>query len=236
MTETANLGLPLVAAAQAQKHVTVNEAFARIDALTGLTLATIGLTTPPPAPADGSVHVVGAGASGAWDGADGLLALWLNGGWDFITPRLGWQGWSVSGGHVVTFDGVAWVPGVAAFGAAGSALQHETIEIDHAVGSGGTDIVTGALPSGVLILGVSARVLTAVGGVSSLDIGVSGAGDRYAAGMAVASGASIAAIRTTPVAYPAGEDLILTAIGGSFDGSGSLRLAVHTAGLIAPRS
>ena len=32
MSSTANLALPLVAAAQAQKHVTVNEAFERIDA------------------------------------------------------------------------------------------------------------------------------------------------------------------------------------------------------------
>jgi len=34
MDETARIGLPLVQAAQAQKHVTVNEAFARLDALT----------------------------------------------------------------------------------------------------------------------------------------------------------------------------------------------------------
>jgi hypothetical protein len=37
MTETANLALPLVQPAQAQKHVTVNEALARLDGLTQLT-------------------------------------------------------------------------------------------------------------------------------------------------------------------------------------------------------
>ena len=41
MVKTANLELPLVQAAQAQKHVTVNEALALLDAAAQLRLASI---------------------------------------------------------------------------------------------------------------------------------------------------------------------------------------------------
>ena len=39
MTDTKRLGLPLMDAAQAQKHVTHNEALVRLDALTHLTVS-----------------------------------------------------------------------------------------------------------------------------------------------------------------------------------------------------
>jgi hypothetical protein len=50
MTETANLTFPLVQPAQAQKHVTVNEALARIDGLAQLTLQSVSDPVPPVKP------------------------------------------------------------------------------------------------------------------------------------------------------------------------------------------
>ena len=47
MGETANLGLPLLQPAQAQKHVTVNEALVRLDAALHLSLLSISTATPP---------------------------------------------------------------------------------------------------------------------------------------------------------------------------------------------
>ena len=99
MTETAQLGLPLVQAAQAQKHVTVNEAFARLDALAQIRLASGGLTAAPGSPAEGDLHPVAAGAGGDWAGKDGQLALRLNGGWQFVVPRVGWRGWRADSGR-----------------------------------------------------------------------------------------------------------------------------------------
>ena len=235
MTETATFGLPLVEAAQAQKHVTVNEAFARIDALSALTLASIGTSAPPPTPADGEVHAVGAGASGAWFGADGALALFLNGGWDFVTPKPGWRAWSAVDGHGVTYDGVAWVPGLVSAGTSGGAVVQRTVEIEHGMSSGATSLVVGAVPANALILGVSARVVSAIGGAASMDIGVPGDADRFGAALGTGAGASVADIRATPEVYAGGADVLLTANGGSFDGSGTLRLAVHLTELRAPR-
>lgn len=236
MTETVNLGLPLVEAAQAQKHVTVNEAFARIDALADLTLGSIGASNPPFAPSDGEVHAVGSNASGDWFGFDGQLALFLNGGWDFVAPRPGWRAWSAGDGHVVTFDGVDWVPGLVAVGPMGGAFAEQTVEMDHAIGTGASSSVAAALPAGALVVGVSARVLSAIGGVSSVKLGVAGDTDRFAAGLGASAGSTSTEIRTAGVAYPSGADLILTANGGTFNGTGSVRLAIHMITLRAPRA
>ena len=46
MTDTSNLTLPLLAAAQAQKHVTVNEALQRLDGVVQLTLRSRSEATP----------------------------------------------------------------------------------------------------------------------------------------------------------------------------------------------
>ena len=92
MPDTAKLGLPLVSPAQAQKHVTVNECLMRLDALVQLALVSVGAAVPPASPTEGEAHSVGAGATGAWVGQDGQVAVFANGGWVFLTPQAGWQG------------------------------------------------------------------------------------------------------------------------------------------------
>ena len=47
MADTTNLTLPLLAASQAQKHVTVNEALTRLDGAVQLRLRSRVLTDPP---------------------------------------------------------------------------------------------------------------------------------------------------------------------------------------------
>ena len=62
MSETGSLSLPLLLPSQAQKHVTVNEALVRVDALASSRVETRDQTVPPTSPADGETHIVGAGA------------------------------------------------------------------------------------------------------------------------------------------------------------------------------
>ena len=54
--------------AQAQKHVTVNEALARLDAAAQLRVISFAETTPPASAVDGAGYLVPAGATGAWAG------------------------------------------------------------------------------------------------------------------------------------------------------------------------
>ncbi len=235
MTETTQLGLPLVQPAQAQKHVTVNEAFARLDALSQITLAGSGSVAPVTAN-EGALFAVEAGASGDWAGEAGRLALFLNGGWLFVTPQVGWRGWRSDTGVAVAFDGVDWVPGGGAFSANGAGFVQRSIEVDHSITAGATSLVLGFIPANATVYGITGRVLSDIGGASSLEIGVAGSSNRYASGIGVSVGAWLRGVTGNPLAYYADTDVVVTASGGNFDGSGVLRLAVHFAELTLPRA
>lgn len=236
MTETNKLELPLLASGQAQKHVTVNEGFARLDALVQLSLETLNATVPPALPAEGDAHGIGSGATGDWAGQDGKLALFQNGGWIFLTPMPGWQGWSKQSGTRVQYAGADWVAGSGAMSANGAGFLHRSVEMDHDVAPGAVTSVLGLIPANTVVYGVTARVLTAIGGASGFEIGVSGANDRYGSGFGTAAGSWARGITGTPLTYYSATDLELTALGGNFDGNGQIRIAVHFAELTLPNA
>lgn len=91
MSETTKLQLPFLAASQAQKHVTHNEALLMLDALLHLEVLDRHLSTPPSTPAESDRYIVAAGASGAWAGEDGNIAAWQDGVWRFYEPQIGWR-------------------------------------------------------------------------------------------------------------------------------------------------
>ncbi len=112
---TPRLGLPYLVAGQAQKEVTHNEALNLLDVLGQATAASRSSSAPPADPAEGDVHIVGAGATGDWSGHDGEIAAYY-GGWQFILPRAGWRCWVVDEGAVLRHDGTAWQVEASAFG------------------------------------------------------------------------------------------------------------------------
>ncbi len=94
MTEsTARLSLPLLMPAQAQKHVTHNEALQLLDALTQLVVSGLDLNQPPASPTDGACYGVGAAPVGDWAGQAGKIARRSGAGWQFIAPQEGWAAW-----------------------------------------------------------------------------------------------------------------------------------------------
>ncbi len=70
-SETARLQMALLQPAQAQKHVTVNEALMRLEALVNLVLQSVSTQTPPATVLDGQCWGVPAARHGAWVGQDG---------------------------------------------------------------------------------------------------------------------------------------------------------------------
>jgi hypothetical protein len=108
MTSTPHLSLPLLAAAQAQKHVTHNEALAALDALVQLAVKERNRTAPPAAPAEGDRFLVGAGATGAFASQEGNIALFDLESWRFFTPRPGWLAYVEAEDLLVLFDGSEW--------------------------------------------------------------------------------------------------------------------------------
>lgn len=105
---TPNLALPYLMAAQAQKHVTHNEALRALDALVHLAVAGRDLATPPGAPENGDRYIVAAEATSAWAGHDAQIAAFQDGGWDFFTPRTGWRAWIADEELLVVWNGSAW--------------------------------------------------------------------------------------------------------------------------------
>ena len=87
---TARLGLPLILPAQAQKHVTHNEALQLLDTLVQAGVEDRSRSSPPAAtPAEGQCHIVE--GAGAWAGQGGRIAAFLGGGWVFLQPQAGWS-------------------------------------------------------------------------------------------------------------------------------------------------
>ena len=111
MSDTsANLQLPYLAPAQAQKHVTVNEALLRLDALTQLTVVSATTPAQPASPSDGAIYILPPGKTGAAWGpmANGALAYWRDGFWEEITPKPGWRAFVQDAGVAVAWAGAAW--------------------------------------------------------------------------------------------------------------------------------
>ena len=107
MSDTPLLGLPLLSAAQAQKHVTHNEALLLLDAIIHLSVLSRALAAPSAAQ-DGERYLVAAAPTGAWAGQADKVALLQGGGWVFITPRTGWRLWVEDEAKLILFDGLAW--------------------------------------------------------------------------------------------------------------------------------
>ena len=107
---TPRLGLPWLMPAQARKHVTVNEALGRLDAITGAAVASRTLATQPSDPAEGDAYILPAGAAGsAWtDFYAHDLAYFQDGAWMRIAARTGLTAHVADEGALVMYDGTAW--------------------------------------------------------------------------------------------------------------------------------
>jgi hypothetical protein len=235
MTDTVNLALPLVQPAQAQKHVTVNEALARIDGLAQLTLLSVSETVPPVAPVEGTAYGVPAGAVNTWAGQAGQVAVVVGGGWVFVPARLGWRAMVLDAGQPAVFDGSDWRIGAATLSPGGASLDLRSEEMDVDVTAGASVVAQLAFPARSIALGVTGRVTAAISGTASAwEIGVAGDEARYGTGLGMGQNAWINGPATPIVMWDA-TPLVLSAVGGTFAG-GTVRLVAHYAELALPAS
>jgi Protein of unknown function (DUF2793) len=108
MSDSSKLQLPYLDAGQAQKHVTVNDALARLDVLVQLKAVSRVETVPPVSPIEGSCYLLPAAPTGAWAGQAGKLALRLSGAWVFLTPQEGFHLWVDDEDAFLLFNGTTW--------------------------------------------------------------------------------------------------------------------------------
>ncbi len=88
MSDTPNIGFPLLDQAQAQKEVTVNESLVILDVLLGGVVSRTE-TVPPGSPAAGDGYIVDAPATGVWSGHEDDIAYYFGGVWNFLPPEVG---------------------------------------------------------------------------------------------------------------------------------------------------
>ena len=236
MARTAHLALPLVMPAQAQKHVTVNEALARIDAAVHLRVVSATVQAPPEIADEGQSYLVPPDATGAWQGLAGQIAVWSNGGWIYLLPKAGWRAWDESRPGHLMFDGTGWVRDAVVVSGSGAGLIWKIVEFDHVVSAGATNLTSATVPSQTQVIGVTGRVVSPVTGpgLSGWRIGVVGSNDRYGSGLGLGLNSYLVGISGTPVTYYGSTSLLITAEGGAF-ASGIIRLALHLVQLEPPR-
>jgi len=236
MARTAQLDLPLVLPAQAQKHVTVNEALARLDAVAQLRVVSAAVATPPASAPEGTAYLVPAGAAGDWLGQGGKIAVRSNGGWVFVAPHAGWRAWDVAAAGYRTCFGAGWVADAFAVSPGGAGTRLRVVEFDHAIVPGASNLTSVVIPSGAQVIGVTGRVVGALtGGLSGWRVGVAGSDNRYASGLGVAKNSYLRGLSGAPVTYYSDTPLLLTAEGGAF-AAGTVRLALHLVELEPPQA
>ena len=244
---TPNLALPYLAAAQAQKHVTVNEALDALDGLVQLSVISAALTAPPANPAEGDRYIVASGTTGAWAGWDASVAHFSGGAWLRLIPQSGWRAWDAAGGTLLIWSGSAWTGLDVAMGfltraasvrvaegPAGSATKMVVAEELLSGLSGVSVSSTITIPDRAIVLGVSTRTITAIIGATSYDCGISGQTAKFGGSLGVATGSTNVGV-IGPQAFYAAIPIILTANGGNFTG-GAVRLSIHYLLPIAPQS
>ena len=112
---SARLGLPYLAAGQLQKHVTLNEALTRLDALTQTAVVSRTTAAQPAAPADGALYILPTGATGAaWGGRPmGSLMRSEAGGWLAVEAPDGLLAVVLDSEEVLVRRAGAWAPLIA---------------------------------------------------------------------------------------------------------------------------
>jgi hypothetical protein len=108
MATTSHLGIALVEQAQAQKEITINQAFSRIDALLNTGAKSRAIATPPALPANGDLYIVASSPTGDWVGQAEKIT-YFDEIWRFITPIEGMTLWVNDEDLLYSYNGSAWV-------------------------------------------------------------------------------------------------------------------------------
>lgn len=233
MTETPNLSLPLLAPSQAQKHVTVNEALARLDGVARLVLASVTTATPPGVVIDGAAYGVPVGAVNAWAGQDGTVAVAVNGGWVFVPPRRGWRAMIADQGVAAIWDGAGWRAGAVTVTPGGAGYGVRSVEMEVTLTAGASVTSAPIFPARSIAFGVTGRVIeTITGDATAWRLGDGDDDARFGSGLGLSLNSWVNG-PTGPLVYWMPTGVSITGEGGGFTG-GRVRLVAHFGELWLP--
>ncbi len=233
MTNSPNLILPYIDAAQSQKHVTHNDAIRKLDAIINPTVIAMQ-TTPPGSPVDGDCYIVATGGTGAWATKDTNIAAWQDGVWYFYPPRAGWKVYIQSLRQLYNFDPFynTWKPFEIST-ANGSATYWSLEEQEITLSGANTASTTAQIRNRDVVFGVSCRTTLAVTGATSYSVGVTGNTGQFGSGIGIALGSNNVGV-IGPTAFYADTPILITSAGANFTG-GKVRVAIHSLRFAGPQ-
>ena len=79
-----------------------------LDAVVHLSVKSRNRVEAPETPASGDRYLVAAAPAGAWTGKGGAIASFIDGGWLFVMPAIGWQAYVEDEALLLVFDGMLW--------------------------------------------------------------------------------------------------------------------------------
>lgn len=224
MDATTKLDLPIIMPAQAQKHVTHNEALNVLDVVTQLSAESRSLVTPPETPVEGTTYLIGSNGTGEWEGREAQVACFQNGAFVYFDPKEGWRCFVrdeaalfvFSAGNWVALSGSQALPGAGRF-----QLVEEIIDLT------GDTVSTGLIfPDRSIILGVATRTVLAITGASSYNVGFAGEPNKFGGLLNVAAGSQNIGV-IGPQAIYEDSEVFVSANGGSPFTGGSVALTLH---------
>jgi hypothetical protein len=233
MTDTANLALPCIEGSQAQKHVTHNEALGILDAVVQLSVLARDLTTPPASPVDGDRYIPAAGATDAWSGWDGHIAVY-DSGWSRLVPAPGFKAWVRAERLTLTYDDGVWRDGIALTGHGGRVTLRAKEEEVPLTGAFVETADAAFIPNRAIVLGVASRTTLAITGATSYGVGISGDTGKFGNLLGIAPGSTNIGV-IGPTAFYSDTKVRVTANGGNFT-AGKVRLIAYFIEMTAPLS
>ncbi|MCX8017480.1 MAG: DUF2793 domain-containing protein [Rhodocyclaceae bacterium] len=94
-------------------HTEMSANLKRLGAIVGLSVLDRDLIAPPASPTNGDRYIIPSGATGAWSGKTGQIAVRIAGGWEYHAPQIGWLAWIADEGKLAAYTASGWSSGVA---------------------------------------------------------------------------------------------------------------------------
>lgn len=213
MSDSRILSLPYILPAQAQKHVTHNQAIKALDVLVQLSVLDRDRTFAPIAPNEGDRHLVATGATGVWAGQDDNVAAYLGGAWVFYRVALGWRAYVQAEALVLSYGATGWDPALQNLPSVGInttadttnrlAVSAEATLLNHAGSSHQLKINKNTTPDTASLLFQSAwsgRAEMGLAGEDDFSVKVSADGSSFQTALSIARS-------TGEVGFPVGINL-----------------------------
>ena len=234
MTNTSRLALPAIEAAQAQKHVTHNEALVLIDATTQLAVEKSHVSSAARFAWGG--RLLHSNSRSDW-GVERLGRTDCSFQWgrlDLGCPVSGFKAWVKAERLTITYEDGLWRDGIALTFHGGRVTLRAKEEELTLAGPFVDTTDPAFIPDRGIVLGVSSRTTQAITGATSYGVGVVGNTTQFGNILGAALGSTNNGV-VGPTAFYADTKVRVTANGGNFT-AGKVRLIVYFLEMSVPSS